>query len=463
MFALSIIIGLNPSTAFCETFGLHQINFLGTVYDAGMNATAFTYQVTAAVNYGFTCWVLALDPECFGSGNVLNASEAWEYVDPYLDTGISGIKFTQPYAPNESRIVFFTLKGYIPVGKVSVALTADCSHWFREMDGPICGPGIPPPTECSVDPPSAEICEGSPQQFCVILSGGTPPYTYSWSNGATTQCITVSAAGTYSVTVTDDNGSVCTCEATLTVNPGPSCSVDPPSAEICDGCNDGHDGGCYDGHDGGHYDGHNGGCNDGHDGRSRGETYGGGWGDNDNDECKDSTQQFCVVPSGGTPPYTYSWSNGATTQCITVSAAGTYSVTVTDVNGCVTTCQATLTVKPPPGGGEGKSPGYWKHELAIYLGYAKKGKLKEPNVAAYAAEHGYTAQQAYDIILAGEGGTALEKMHRQLVAAKLSASAGYLTGVDELLEQGQYMVAHPGEFTDQQFEDFKDVLEALHD
>jgi hypothetical protein len=40
--------------------------------------------------------------------------------------------------------------------------------------------------------------------------------------------------------------------------------------------------------------------------------------------------------TGGTAPYTWSWSNGATTQSIPVSAAGTYTVTVIDSKGCTT-------------------------------------------------------------------------------------------------------------------------------
>ena len=406
VFASSTILGLSSSAALAVDFGPHDIIFMGAVYDAGTNTTKFTYQVAAATNYGFDSWFLALNPDCFGPGDVVDASEPWEYVENYLGSEMKGIKFTQPYAPDEARIVWFKVKGYVMVYKIRVVLSAGCTNWFEEIDGPECV-GVPEP-ECSVDPPSAAICDGSSQQFCVIVSGGIPPFTYSWSNGATTQCITVSAAGTYSITVTDDEGNVCTCEATLTVVPGPNCSVDPPSAEIDEGF----------------------------------------------------SQQFCVVPSGGTPPYTYLWSTGATTECITVSIAGTYSVTVTDANDCVGICQATLTVKPPVG--EGKSPGYWGNQLAIYLGL-KNGKLKEPDVADYAAQHGYTAQQAYDVILAGEGGTHLEQMHRQLVAAKLSSSAGYLTGVDEILAQGQYMVAHPGEFTEKEIEDFKDLLESLHD
>ncbi len=178
---------------------------------------------------------------------------------------------------------------------------------------------------------------------------------------------------------------------------------------------------------------------------------------------------FTDNSTGGTPPYSWEWTkppdatilsttNTLTITGVTLDDAGQYRVIVTDYNGCKDTCYAELTVSVE---GLGKSPGYWGNQLAIYLGL-KNGKLKEPNVAAYAAEHGYTAQEAYDIMAIGEGGTALEKMHRQLVAAKLSASAGYITGVDELLELGQDMVANPGDYTEEEILDLKDVLEALH-
>ena len=49
--------------------------------------------------------------------------------------------------------------------------------------------------------------------------------------------------------------------------------------------------------------------------------------------------------AGGTAPYGYSWTNGATTQDISGLVAGTYTVTVTDVHGC--TDQKTVTITAP--------------------------------------------------------------------------------------------------------------------
>lgn len=49
-----------------------------------------------------------------------------------------------------------------------------------------------------------------------------------------------------------------------------------------------------------------------------------------------------VNAAGGTAPYTYTWSSGAATQSINVSAAGTYPVTVTDNKGCTTTASVVM-------------------------------------------------------------------------------------------------------------------------
>ncbi len=121
------------------------------------------------------------------------------------------------------------------------------------------------------------------------VTGGTGPYTYAWSNGATTQAASNLAAGTYSVTVTDANGCTASSTAGLTIFPAPTCSVSVDAESTL---------------------GNNG--------------------------------QLTVTPAGGTLPYTYIWNSGQTTQTISGLAPGTYTVTVTDANGCQTTCSGTL-------------------------------------------------------------------------------------------------------------------------
>jgi hypothetical protein len=61
----------------------------------------------------------------------------------------------------------------------------------------------------------------------------------------------------------------------------------------------------------------------------------------------DENGSASVSASGGTPPYTYLWSNGETTESIVGLSAGTYTVTVTDANGCEISDGVTI-VEPEP-------------------------------------------------------------------------------------------------------------------
>jgi hypothetical protein len=56
--------------------------------------------------------------------------------------------------------------------------------------------------------------------------------------------------------------------------------------------------------------------------------------------------QASVSATGGTMPYSYLWSNGATTSSINGLAAGTYSITVTDANGCVNSSCSSQVLSP---------------------------------------------------------------------------------------------------------------------
>ncbi len=115
------------------------------------------------------------------------------------------------------------------------------------------------------------------------ISGGTGPYTFLWSTGATTQNISGLATGAYSVTVTDDNG----CDQIFNFNINEPATITMTSTVVDATCN----------------------------GASNGSIT-------------------LNTISGGTGPYSFLWSTGATTQNISGLATGAYSVTVTDDNGC---------------------------------------------------------------------------------------------------------------------------------
>ena len=132
-----------------------------------------------------------------------------------------------------------------------------------------------------------EFCAGQSTELCA-----SPGFAaYDWSTGATSDCITVTSAGTYSLTVTDANGCESVCSQIVTENPIPGCDITGVPT-ICSG----------------------------------------------------QSTELCASPGF----VAYSWSTGATSDCITVTSAGTYSVTVTDANGCESVCSQIVTENPVP-------------------------------------------------------------------------------------------------------------------
>lgn len=125
-------------------------------------------------------------------------------------------------------------------------------------------------------------CNGGTATISVTATGGTAPLSYLWSNGGTTASITV-PAGTYSATITDAVGCVVTVPPTVLTEPSAIAVAVSTTDESAPGAGDG---------------------------------------------------SAAANASGGTAPYTYLWSNGATTATISGLSAGTYTVTVTDANGC---------------------------------------------------------------------------------------------------------------------------------
>ena len=128
-------------------------------------------------------------------------------------------------------------------------------------------------------------CGATNGAIALTVSGGTSPYSYSWSNGSTDKDLTGLADGEFEVFVTDAAG--CVTNETFTL-----LAVSDMTASIS------------------------------------------------TNSCNDGSLTLDLV--GGAPPYSYMWSTGETTKDIQVNAAGTYSVDITDVNGC--TANADITV-----------------------------------------------------------------------------------------------------------------------
>jgi gliding motility-associated-like protein len=129
----------------------------------------------------------------------------------------------------------------------------------------------------------------------VSVSTGTPPYTYNWSNGGTTQTTNGLSAGTYTVTVTDATNCQGTATVTITEPAILNASILSSSDALCNGAPSG-------------------------------------------------TAE--ATAAGGTSPYSYLWSNGGTSSLQSTFTAGNYTLVVTDTNGC--TDSANVTIAEPP-------------------------------------------------------------------------------------------------------------------
>jgi hypothetical protein len=144
-----------------------------------------------------------------------------------------------------------------------------------------------------VTPVTPMLCSGDNNgAIDISVSGGEPTYTYLWNTAATTQDISGLTPGTYTVTVTDDNS--CTATESILINS----TFTSPTANA----------------------------------------------GTDVAICAGQSTTLTATPSG----VTYLWNNSQTTASITVSTSGTYTVTVTEANGCKDTDDVIVTVNSLP-------------------------------------------------------------------------------------------------------------------
>ena len=135
-------------------------------------------------------------------------------------------------------------------------------------------------------------CGASNGTASVVAGGGVAPYSYSWTSGGNGSTENNLAAGSYDVTVTDANGCTQTVTAVVADAPGPVATASVTANVLCNGGNNG---------------------------------------------------SASVVAVGGTAPLSYSWTSGGTSSVENNLAAGIYTVTVTDANGCISVDNITIT------------------------------------------------------------------------------------------------------------------------
>ena len=201
-----------------------------------------------------------------------------------------------------------------------------------------------------------------------VMTNGSAPYTYQWNMGDSTSTVTGLSAGTYYVTIVDAAG--CAGNDTVIINEPPALDITSLPTDVS----------CYSFNDGSIFISVTGG--------TPGYSYLWNTGDNtaaisslgsgyysvtvtDSNSCSTSvdsiyikepdslyiylsnaTNPFCyngndgaisVYGMGGTQPYSYTWNTGDSTETLNNLTAGTYFLTLTDINACHDTAEFTLT------------------------------------------------------------------------------------------------------------------------
>ncbi|HLG33899.1 MAG TPA: T9SS type A sorting domain-containing protein [Bacteroidia bacterium] len=156
------------------------------------------------------------------------------------------------------------------------------------------GTCIPPPVVCSVNLGNdITLCSS---QGPLVLDPGSGYVSYLWSDSSASQTLVVSQSGMYWVQVTDSSNCLASDTINVTVFPSPSANAGNDTTIVPPGC----------------------------------------------------ASLFGSV-TGGTPPYSFLWSNGDTTQAILAcdTLTTTYTFTVIDSNGCSATDSVTVIINVP--------------------------------------------------------------------------------------------------------------------
>ncbi len=245
-----------------------------------MGGTAATASGLAASSYTVTVT----------DANMCSTTQTFTLTEPPVLSGVASS--TAILCNGDSAVVTLNITGgtspYTGTGPYTVAAG---THTFVVTDANGCTATI---TETITEPATISTSAAQTNVSCfggangiidLTVTGGTGPYTFNWNSGQfTTEDLTGLPAGSYSGILTDANG--CQDSGTIVISQPAllATTVTPTGPTTCGGTNGSVD----------------------------------------------------LTVTGGTPGYTYMWSNSATTQDLTGVGTGNYSCTVTDANGCTT-------------------------------------------------------------------------------------------------------------------------------
>jgi len=249
-------------------------------------AGTFTCIVTDACSSADTVTVTLTQSAYLDTSNVVESQISCNGLSDGTLT-INGNGGVGPYSYLWSNGDTTNIGSGLPAGSVSFTITdaVGCTRslsWFMLE-----------PSQLVITTNSSDVlCSGSATGTATALvSGGTPVYTYSWSQSSTTASVNNLAQGTYSCTVTDINGCTITTSVAISEPAALVISVDSVINPSACGAQDGGIG---------------------------------------------------ITVSGGVAGYSYLWNNNSSNTDLVGVGVGMYGVTVTDTNGCTSSISATV-------------------------------------------------------------------------------------------------------------------------
>lgn len=270
-----------------NTLGNYQLQAASAVIDAGNNASIpldISTDIANATRLQHAWVDLGAFESPYFNCSMFTATTSQTDVKCHGDaTGIASVTLNRgeaPYAYNWSNGATTAINNNIVAGNYTCTIT-DVNGCTINKAFTITQPVAP----LSANASSTNIkCFGDNNGSAAInVTGGTAPYSYSWSNGSTAANLTALTPGTYNYTVIDANGCTVTGAVTITQPAAQLTATTAQTNVICTNTN---------------------------------------------------AAAASVQVSGGTSPYSYLWSTGASGDAISNLTAGTYTCTITDGNGC---------------------------------------------------------------------------------------------------------------------------------